>query len=236
MTWKSHLHKTWRQWCFHLSSGTTVRIKLFFLAVLEAESTHFFIFLGLILAGVVTLIVCPEPVLASVFSVQLLTRSTLSNRYLNDCVSEFTSSILTWNINQWFCVCVCLPAASHRILLHQLQNWDKARGTSWEWRTEESEIPEGEQVRMDWETETGAKEKANCADKDVKLERKRRGEQRVKCFCIHLDKVLVCSRASILNPSGVSGAHRNFGKMQHVEIFPELFEILNSLHTRWGMA
>ena len=53
---------------------------------------------------------------------------------------------------------------------------------------------------------------------------------------LHLDEIHIYNGASIPNPTGAETAHRNFRIMQHVEIFPELFEILNSLYTRWEMA
>lgn len=95
-----------------------------------------------------------------------------------------------------------------------------------------------------------------CADgehQDIKVERKRHGEkkrlegegdswkrkqQKIRLLWnrLHIDEILIYNGASILNPPGVERVHRNFRIMQHVEIFPELFEILNSLLTRWGMA
>lgn len=185
-------------------------------------------------------------------SSQALTGRTLDTSHQQKMKHQHTSCECTksrrampgpawYYLTLWFCVCVsaCLPRPTGSSFINY------KTGTKPE---EQAESKGQRKVRYQRVNRSGWIERrrqmqrkrptvqtktSNWKERGVGSREPRGG---VKCFSIHLDKVLVCSRASILNPSGVSGAHRNLGKMQHVEIFPELFEILNSLHTRWGMA
>lgn len=151
------------------------------------------------------------------------------------------------------CAC-CLPQNPPSTTAKLGRSQRNTRGKNREERTE-GKWDAGGWIGQDRWRQTWGK-RPTCADgehQDIKVERKRHGEkkrlegegeswkrkQRKICRlwnCLHIDEILIYNGASILSPSGVERVHRNFRIMQHVEIFPELFEILNSLFTRWGMA